>query len=139
MATQPRPLDWTPTEEKVSEVLRRIIAHANPVQIIAFGSRVRGDHQPDSDLDLAVIVDETEAENRNPLPYVPLRGVGMIVDLIVVSRQHYDHFRPWLNSVFNYIHKDGIVLYDREHPESASTDALHLGGEPRVDPSISIA
>ena len=37
--------DWQVTAEKVDELVRRIVTHANPVQIIAFGSRVRGDHR----------------------------------------------------------------------------------------------
>jgi len=132
-------IDWAVTEERVAEMLRRIIAMANPLQIIAFGSRARGDHRPDSDLDIAVILDAPQEEVYNLLPYTVLSGIDMSVDMIVVSKTHYDLHRPWLNSVFNYIDLEGVVLYDREHPESANPDALYVGSGRRVGSAISAA
>jgi hypothetical protein len=35
-------LSWTVTEEKVWTALERLIAAADPVKIVAFGSRARG-------------------------------------------------------------------------------------------------
>jgi hypothetical protein len=41
------------TEEKVIDVVETIVAKAAPLRITAFGSRARGTHRPESDLDLA--------------------------------------------------------------------------------------
>ena len=42
MATQPlEDHDWYVTEEKVVSAIQRIVDFANPLQIIAFGSRAR--------------------------------------------------------------------------------------------------
>ena len=38
-------------------LLDRVVAYFRPARVILFGSRARGDHQPDSDYDLLVVVD----------------------------------------------------------------------------------
>jgi len=132
MSNEPIQLDWSVTHEKVAEAIRRIVEAADPLQIIAFGSRARGDHRPDSDLDLAVILDAPEADADRLVPHSILAGIRLPVDLIPVSKQKYDDHKPWINSVFNYIDREGIVLYDRQHPQSACPGALHTSPGGRI-------
>jgi uncharacterized protein len=105
--------DWYVTEAKVVEAVRRLIEAVDPLEIIAFGSRARGEHGPESDLDLAVILDVPEAEALTTIPAEIFKGVGMPVDLLPVAKERYDRFRPWLNSVHRYIDEEGIRLYER--------------------------
>ncbi len=80
MVGQLRTHDWSVTQEKVDEVVRRIVATADPLQIIVFGSRARGDHRPDSDLDLAVILDVPEDEKSVAISRIQLwRGIHIRV------------------------------------------------------------
>jgi predicted nucleotidyltransferase len=139
MANEPIILDWSVTREKVDEAIRRIVAAANPLQIVAFGSRARGDHRPDSDLDLAVILDAPEEEVDRMVPYSLLQGLRLPVDVVAVSKAKFDLHRPWLNSVFNCIDQEGIILYDREDPQSAHPDALHTSPGGRIYSAISAA
>jgi len=117
MTVQAKQRDWSVTDEKVKEAVRRIIEVADPSRIVLFGSRARGNNRPNSDLDLAVIIDAPDEEVRRRLPHRVLRGIGMEVSLIVVSKEKYDRHRPWLNSVFHSIDREGVVLYDREDPK----------------------
>ena len=45
------------TPELLDEIVRRILQVGSPRRIVLFGSRVRGDGRPDSDLDLLIIED----------------------------------------------------------------------------------
>jgi len=139
MAVQHKYQDWSVTSEKVMEAVRRIVEAADPLQILLFGSRARGDHRPDSDIDIAVVIDGTEEDARTRLPHTVLRGIHMEVSLIVVSKAKYDLHRPWLNSVFNYIDREGVILYDRNDPQSTRPDALHISSGRRNNPAIPIA
>jgi predicted nucleotidyltransferase len=116
--------DWYVTEEKVVEAVRRLVAAVDPLAIIAFGSRARGEHRPDSDLDLAVILDVPEAEAFHAIPPDIFKGLGMPVDLLAVSKERYDRFRPWLNSVHRNIDEEGIRLYERGS-QPASSAVIH--------------
>jgi predicted nucleotidyltransferase len=131
MAVHSEDRDWRVTEERVADAVQRLVEAMHPLQIIAFGSRARGDHRVDSDLDLAVILDSPEEEVSPFGAYDAIDGIRMSVDILVASRRKFDLWRPWLNSVFHYIDQEGIILYDRDHPESASPQALHhSGGRP---------
>ena len=127
------------TPEKVEEAVRRIVEHANPLQIIAFGSRARGDHREDSDLDLAVILDGREDGVYRQVPYTLFDDIDMELDLIVVSKGYFEDRSPWLNSIFNYIHREGVVLYDRSDPQRRNSEALHFGSGRQFSSSVSAA
>jgi predicted nucleotidyltransferase len=115
--------DWYVTEEKVVEAVRRLVEAVDPLEIIAFGSRARGTHRPDSDLDLAVILDVPEADALRALPSGIFKGLGMSVDLLPVAKERYDRFRPWINTVHRQIDREGVRLYERGG-KSASSDVI---------------
>jgi predicted nucleotidyltransferase len=121
MASQTVVLDWSITEEKVAEALERILAVSNPVRIVAFGSRARGDFQQDSDLDLAVILDSGAAEAKSRLSSA-LQGISASIDLLVTDMEHHKLFSPWLNSVHYDIENEGVILYDRDHDKDKRPD-----------------
>jgi predicted nucleotidyltransferase len=116
--------EWWVTEAKVQEAVRRLVQAVDPLEIIVFGSRARGEHRPDSDLDLAVILDLPEAEALSAVPGDLFKGLQMPVDLLPIAKERYDRFRPWLNSVHRNIDQEGIRLYGRGS-EPASADAIH--------------
>jgi uncharacterized protein len=115
--------EWFVTEEKIHEAVRRLVETVDPLAIIAFGSRVRRQHRPDSDLDLAVILDVPEEEATNRVPADIFSGLGMPVDLLPVAKTRFDRYKPWLNSVHHQIDREGIRLYERG-AEPASADVI---------------
>ena len=123
--------DWGVTEERVYEAVKRIIEASDPLRIVVFGSRARGDHRVDSDLDLAVIVDSVEDTPK--VAYSLLEGLCMSVDMLVYSRERHERFVPSINSVNHQIDKEGVVLYQRNADRSPSRVAItQVSGRPRV-------
>jgi uncharacterized protein len=125
------------TENGVTDAVQRIIEAADPLLIMAFGSRARGNFSPDSDLDLAVMV-ETPEDTRL-VGYHLLEGRSMPVDLLVYSREQHEKFRRSINSVHSYIDEEGVVLYARNANRSPNRTAIaQVSGRPRV-PEVSAA
>ena len=116
--------DWCVTEEKIVEAVERIIAVANPIKIIAFGSRARGDFRPESDLDLAVMFEQLDPSQPRPINRATLRDIVMPIDLLAFDTERYDLFRTSPNSVYYGIEHEGITLYDRNHDKSANRIAV---------------
>jgi predicted nucleotidyltransferase len=112
MAATSQGFDLTVTPAKVEELVNRIVAAVKPIEVIAFGSRARGEHRVDSDLDIAVIVDGTEKDHPQ-LPDGVTSGLGLSVDLLTVPKERYDRFRPWINTVHRQIDREGVRLYVR--------------------------
>jgi predicted nucleotidyltransferase len=105
-------ISWAVTEEKVWTALQRLIAAADPVKIVAFGSRARGAQHEDSDLDLAVILPADNVLQDTSL-WAALSGLNMSVDMIVTNENLHDRLRRSINSVHYDIDHEGVVLYEK--------------------------
>jgi predicted nucleotidyltransferase len=100
------------TEEKVWTALQRLIAAADPVKIVAFGSRAKGTAREDSDLDLAVIL-PAETVLRDTSLWGAVSGLHMTVDLIVTNENLHERLRKSVNSVHYDIDHEGVLLYEK--------------------------
>jgi predicted nucleotidyltransferase len=112
--------------EKIGEAVKQIVAIADPVRVIAFGSRARGDHQPHSDLDLAVVVDRYDPEvDRRPLwrSQIP---VLMPIDVIVYDVVREREMSDALNSLQWVVAREGVTLYERDKGFNHSSVAERL-------------
>lgn len=73
------------TPELLGMIVQRIVAAAAPEKIVLFGSRARGEHRPDSDIDLLVVQTSPESHYQRSLPiYGALQGLPIEVDIDVV-------------------------------------------------------
>jgi predicted nucleotidyltransferase len=99
----------------MSEIVQRLIAEFDPVQVILFGSYAWGRPDEDSDLDLLVVVPSTEERPvaRAARAHRCLRGIPFPMDLIVKTRQEVDRFEKVPSSLEAEILLRGKVLYGR--------------------------
>jgi uncharacterized protein len=82
------------TEEKLQEIIRRIVQVAQPERIILFGSAVREEMGPNSDVDLLVIkAGEFHQGSLTGEIYTNLHGVGQAVDVILVTPEQVECYR----------------------------------------------
>ncbi len=99
--------------EKLDEIIRRIVAVAKPDKIILFGSAVKGELGPNSDVDLLVIKsgDVRRLQMAGEI-YMNLIGVGQAVDVIVVTTEDVERYRDSWPTVIYPALREGKVVYE---------------------------
>lgn len=100
-------------QEALAEIMRRLVNAYQPERIYLFGSKARGDFDPDSDFDLMVVVpDQSPPEcRRSRLAYQVLRGTGTAVDVLVWTRQAFDERLHLTASLPSTVVREGRLLY----------------------------
>ena len=101
-----------PAPEVLQEIVRRIVAVAQPERIILFGSAARGELGPDSDLDLLVI--KAAVPHRRRLAqqiHGSLFGIMVPVDIIVLTPEDIEAFGEEPGSVVAPALHEGTVVY----------------------------
>ena len=103
-------------EQTLQEVVKRIVAVAQPSRVILFGSYGRADADAGSDLDLMVI--EPNVDNRYE-EMIRLRKVvghiGVGVDVLVYSETEYERRSQVPGTVLYWARKEGRPLYEASH------------------------
>ena len=106
---------WTPTEEKIRAATERIAREFDPLKVILFGSCARGDLDPDSDVDVLVVLDEIEdAREKAAAIRRSLRGLSLFIDIVVATPDQISRVMGTVNSVLATAVREGKTLYDRE-------------------------
>src|SRR3989304_1988415 len=98
-----------------SEIVRSIRAVADPRKIVLFGSRARGEHRPDSDIDLLVIEDSQLPRHRRAIPlYAALADLSLNVDteVIVYTPAEVEEWRNAGAAFVTTALREGTVLYE---------------------------
>lgn len=101
-----------PDPAALEKLVRRIVEVARPDRIVLFGSAARGEMGPDSDLDVLVV--KSGVEHRRRLAqdiYMNLSGVGVGVDLIVLTPEDLEAQRDSVGSIVGPALAEGRVIY----------------------------
>ena len=97
----------------LKEITQRLAAEFQPEQIILFGSHAWGTPTEDSDIDLMVIVSDSNLSptQRDTRAYRCLRGIFIPIDVIVKTRAEVKRFQNVYASLEAEVLEQGKVLY----------------------------
>jgi len=102
------------TQEKITEIIDRIVESVHPYKIYLFGSRARGTEREDSDIDLLIIADMEGPRHRRSLSIhglFPRRDFGM--DVLVFKPDEFERQKVLVNSISYIVSKEGKIVYER--------------------------
>ncbi len=103
----------TISKNLLDEITRRLVAELKPEKIILFGSHAWGQPNDDSDLDLLVIVAESNEPptKRSTRAHRCLIGMGVPKDILVYTRAEVDRHSRVYASLISEVLERGRVLY----------------------------
>ena len=102
-------------KETIEEVKKRLVKVYNPIAIYIFGSYAWGCPTEDSDLDLLIIIDESDEKTyKRPVAgYRALRGLNISKDLIVKTKEEFEQAADNITTLSYKIKNDGELIYAR--------------------------
>lgn len=97
------------------EITGCLVDSFDPEQIFLFGSYAWGTPSEGSDIDLLVIVDESDLRpaKRATLAHRCLRDIGIAKDILVRTRAEAEKYRNIHASLESLIFEKGVILYER--------------------------
>ena len=102
-------------EALLNEAVARIVAAGEPLQIILFGSRARGDAHSDSDYDFLVIEHSALPRYRRAAKYRrALTGLLPSKDILVWTPDEAAEWSAVPQALVTTAINEGVVLYERE-------------------------
>lgn len=105
------------SEQAISRFLKRIAERYDISRVIAYGSRARGTHRADSDLDLAVLLRGTPSAlvaaklDMADAAFDVLLETGILISPLPVWENEWKHPESFANpALLRNIERDGIRL-----------------------------
>jgi len=100
-------------DEKLKEIIKRIVEEVDPDKIILFGSRAKGNSTKWSDYDICVLKKNIDRKIITKRIYRKLFGIGVPVDVIVETPERFDQLKDKWFLIHSDIAKYGRVVYEK--------------------------
>ena len=101
------------TWDDVEDVTRRIVKAAEPDKVILFGSAVRGDMGPHSDLDFLVIKTGADHWELTSRIRMALFDANAAVDLVIATPEDIERYGDSPPLVYRRASREGRVVYEK--------------------------
>ena len=95
----------------LDDLVARVVEVAEPEKIVLFGSAARGQMDRNSDVDLLVIRKGGDSHSLVSRIYRRLRGIGVAVDVVVVSPEDVERYKDSHALVIKPALREGRVVY----------------------------
>lgn len=101
------------TDEKLADVVRRLVAALAPRSVYAFGSHVYGTPTAASDVDVLIVVDDASALDVGALRRVheALAGLFLPIELRFRSQQNFERRKAIRATLEHEVATKGRLLY----------------------------
>lgn len=111
----------------IGDMVEIIARGWDPLQVVLFGSRARGDEREHSDVDLLVVLDECEDRSRARGSILEaLRPLQFPTDIVVTTPALLVKRACLINAIERKALIDGRILYVRGGGDPVTEAALHL-------------
>ncbi len=99
----------------IRKMVRKLVEQFDPDSIILFGSHARGTAQPDSDIDLLVILSFTGSKITKQLQMrLALHEFRVAKDVIVTTPEEVERYRNIPGTIQYPALREGKILYARQ-------------------------
>lgn len=101
-----------PASEIIDALLERIVEAVHPLRIILFGSAVRAEMGPHSDIDVLVVMPEgTHRLHTAQELHRRMFGMPAAVDIVVATPADLDQHRDTIGLIYRDVLRDGREIY----------------------------
>jgi predicted nucleotidyltransferase len=102
-------------ESAIKTIIEEVVRLISPDMIYLFGSRARGDHGPDSDLDLLVVVPDPVGDIRQRERELrdALVGNRPIVEPWIMGRLEFEETKNVVGGLAYPATHNGVLVYER--------------------------
>ena len=101
-----------PDAHIIDNLVNQIVETVHPLRIILFGSAVRGEVGPDSDLDVLVVMSPGIHRRRTAqLLYRTIKGVGVPFDIVVATSDDLEKHKDNIGLLYRTVFEEGKEVY----------------------------
>ncbi len=105
-------------EEWLPSVVEQVVERFDPLKVVLFGSLARGEPNYDSDIDLLVVFERVEWEDKRELAIqvrLAVLDVPAPIDVVVTDPDEIERRGHMVGSILRPALREGRVLYERAH------------------------
>ena len=96
----------------IESLVQKIVEAVNPLKIILFGSYARGKTNPESDIDVLVVMPEgVHCRRTAQLLYRQIRGLGVPFDVLVSTPSTLEKHKDNIGLIYRTVLQEGKEIY----------------------------